>query len=219
MVRTPPNQVGCKLTLESKIDLNRASLILSLISFLFISFAFLTGNLSVLYKYEKGIDDGGNTFLVYISILLCVNTVVEFARLNRKSVNGYFLFLKKVNKFYFVLMLFFSSLLILTGNRSEALLIVLPVLFSFSFLIKRIKLALFCVIFFIGFVMVRDFVETIDCHPLKASIGLTLAAFRAGKKPANAPAMMMMQVARTHVEMSTVGSMNTCCWNMPMSSV
>ena len=67
--------------------------------------------------------------------------------------------------------------------------------------------------------MVCDFVETIDCHPLKASIGLTLAAFRAGKNPANAPAMMMMQVARTHVEMSTVGSMNTCCWNMPMSSV
>ena len=55
-------------------------------------------------------------------------------------------------------------------------------------------------------------------HSLRrASIGRTLAAFRAGARPAMVPAMTSRIVAPKQTFRPTVGSLKTVCWKSPKS--
>ena len=49
-------------------------------------------------------------------------------------------------------------------------------------------------------------------------MGLTLAALRAGIKPATVPAIIITMVACMHTSSPTVGLRNMVAWNMPVST-
>lgn len=56
-----------------------------------------------------------------------------------------------------------------------------------------------------------------DYSALRASMGLTLAAFRAGISPAIVPAIIITIVACMQTSSPTVGSTNIVAWNKPVS--
>lgn len=116
---------------------------------LFAAYAFSSGQMSILNKYQK-ITNGENTYIVYITILLCVCTIIEFYRLSQLHINSLRGTLRSINKLYLVLVCAFSLILLMTGNRGEALLIIFPVLFSYSFLIKKVNTKIFTLLVAIG---------------------------------------------------------------------
>ena len=118
-------------------------------SILFCMFSFLTGKMSVINKYV--VDGGQNTYLVYNTITLFICTILEFSRLSEKGVANFKELIKYSNKIYLCFVILFGALLLVTGNRGESMLILMPCIFSFSYLIKGIKAKQLVLLILIGF--------------------------------------------------------------------
>ena len=139
-----------KMTLLNHINLLLAQRSLIFLTLILILYSFVSGKMMILHKYDSIVGNAQNTYIVFITIALFVSTILEFARLNRLNVESCVNLFKNINKLYLILILFFAITLLKTGNRGEALLVIFPVLFSYSFLIRRISNKLFVVFLLIG---------------------------------------------------------------------
>ena len=115
--------------------------IMHLLSILAILLIFFTGRYIEFMKYtlEEGKDT--NMIDIMLSVLFMVSSILEFQRLHKRYHNRmtFTSFLLHVNKIYVIAVVAWSLFLLLTGNRGEAMLIALPPIILYFFLIKRIK--------------------------------------------------------------------------------
>ena len=119
-----------------------------IISLFLIIYSFITGKTSAIQKYQGG--GGENTYLVFIIIALFICTIIEFIRLQKTDNSNIISVFKETNKLYLMLTGGFGLLLLVFGNRGEALLVFLPILFTYSYLIKQITNKQFGILILIG---------------------------------------------------------------------
>ena len=139
-----------RMALQNHINLSLSRICLIFLTLILILYSFISGKMMILYKYISIVGNAQNTYIVFITIALFVCTILEFEKLNKLNVESCIDLFKKINKLYLSLILFFAITLLKTGNRGEALLIIFPLLFSYSFLIRKISKKQFVVILLIG---------------------------------------------------------------------
>lgn len=112
---------------------------------LFVLFAiFISGQYVGFLKYTG--EEGGLTNMINIitSILIMVSSLLEFLRLHnifqntKKQSKTLTSFIIHINKFYVFNVTLWSLFLLLTGNRSDMMLIAFPPIIFFFFLIRKI---------------------------------------------------------------------------------
>jgi len=114
------------------------SLVLTIITFIYFIYLAASGVILSWFHYSSNVTEYSNASIVYLTILLLVNSVFEFASLRQKHVESIITLIKCVNKFYLAIWIVTVSLLLLSGNRNECILILCPPLILYSILIKRI---------------------------------------------------------------------------------
>lgn len=112
---------------------------LSIIEGIYIIYLFLSGIISTWFQYSDNVSNYSNTEIVYITVLFLVHTSVEFAQLNSKGCKSLSSFFRNVNKVYLFEITLISGLLLISGNRNESLLILLPIIISYSIFINHIS--------------------------------------------------------------------------------
>lgn len=122
----------------TNINFSRYSFIVTIIAFLYVIFLAVIGNISSWFHYSSNGTEYSNAPIVYLTILLLVNSVFEFMSLRQKHIVKLKNLLKSINKFYLGIWTLTVSLLLLSGNRNECLLILCPPLILYSILIKKI---------------------------------------------------------------------------------
>ncbi|WP_161625899.1 O-antigen polysaccharide polymerase Wzy [Bacteroides graminisolvens] len=100
---------------------------------------YLNGNFSTWFSYGQGLSDSERSKgLGRIDFLCLISTIVEFVRLGLGQVLSFKDFLHKVNKIYLFEILLVSSMLLLSGNRNEMLLVFLPFIISYHVFVRHI---------------------------------------------------------------------------------
>lgn len=124
---------------------------MSIIVSLYLVYLFTDGTVSSWFHYS-GNNNGEytNTSIVYLTILCIVYTVFEFSRLYEKGVTSFKTCILRLNKIYFANISIISTLLLISGNRNEALLILLPPIIAYCIFIKYITNKMFLTLFTIG---------------------------------------------------------------------
>lgn len=91
------------------------------------------------YIYEEG--QNTNMITITISVLIMVSTVLEFLKLYKSSYDKskIFPFLRGINKIYLFNVLIWSLFLLLTGNRGDMMIIALPPVILYFFLIHKVS--------------------------------------------------------------------------------
>ena len=136
------------------INYNVIVFILSLILLGVIVLMYLRGLFNTWFAYSEGLsEEERNLGLGLITPLCTMATVAEFSYLGKSGVSSLKVFLKKVNKLYFIEIMGISFLLIISGNRNEMLLIFLPFVVAFSVFIKKIKDSIVLIGLFVGIVL------------------------------------------------------------------
>ena len=136
-------------------DFSTAATITSILTFIYIIFLFLLGDMSSWFKYGDSSDSYSNTSVANLTVLCLISTVLEFTRLSSRGVRSFKSAVVSVNKAYLLAVVFTGGIMLLSGNRNEALLVLLPILFSYSIFVKKITNANFIVLVIVGvFVMV-----------------------------------------------------------------
>lgn len=146
---------------------------LNAFTFIVVAYLFFTGLYRAAFKYSHISSGGESTFyLLYnvITALLLVSSICEFVRLsglsNRYSYKSQLsFFLHNVNKPYLALIIFVTLFLLLTGNRNDMMMILLPLVILYHFLIKKFENKKFltyfgsgfCLMFFIGMTRTGEF--------------------------------------------------------------
>ena len=113
--------------------------ILSVLVLGYIGLLFLNGTISSWFYYSNSSLEYNNTAIVYLTVLFMALTVYEFTELTRARCNGFKSFIKQVDKLYLGEISVISVLLLISGNRNEALLILSPLIFAYSAMIKHIS--------------------------------------------------------------------------------
>lgn len=139
---------------HSTVNYNAIVFILSLILLGVIVLMYLQGLFNSWFAYSEGLsEEERNLGLGLISPLCTMATVAEFSYLGKSGVSSLKVFLKKVNKLYFVEIMGITFLLMISGNRNEMLLIFLPFVVAFSVFIKKIKDSIVFIGLFVGAVL------------------------------------------------------------------
>ena len=133
-----------------KNDFTAIGRLLGIIEGGYIAYLFFSGLIFSWFQYSGNATDYSNANIVYLTTLFLVHTSVEFARLNTKGCNNFNLFFKNVNKVYFIEISLISIFLLLSGNRNECLLILLPMIIAYSIFIKHITNKVFWVLLVTG---------------------------------------------------------------------
>lgn len=117
--------------------------------------AYLAGSevISSWFHYSGNAIKYTNTDIVYCTIILLVLTVLESIRLYIQGCNSIGSFVKGVNKLYIGEILLIAGILLMSGNRNESLLIILPLFVAYSTLIKSISNRMFFIGLFGGIVL------------------------------------------------------------------
>lgn len=136
--------------LKSSINYDMGVRIICFICSIFIIYLFLTGIIASWFHYSNSSAGYSNLSIVYLTIFFLLLTALEFTRLARDQINSFKQFLKKTHKIYLVLIISISILLIVSGNRNECLLILLPPVIAYSTFIHRINNNIFVIGTFIG---------------------------------------------------------------------
>ncbi len=115
--------------------------VLVAIILLFLVYYYVTGVFNSWFAYsdESILNEERNQGVARLTDLTLTVTVLELLRLNKRGVSNFLGFLRHTNKLYILEVLFISSLLLLSGNRNEMLLIFLPVVVGYSVFIKKIS--------------------------------------------------------------------------------
>lgn len=112
---------------------------------------FFYSNMDVLDKTDKSEGVG------LLTDLIIVMTLVDIIRLKEAGVQSFKSFLRKCNKISVFLWLLISGLLLVSGNRNEMLLVLLPYVVAYTICIKPIKSKYIVVALFAGvFLMVAS---------------------------------------------------------------
>jgi len=112
---------------------------------------FLYSNLGVLDKEEK--SEG----LGLLTDLIIIMTLIDVIRLKEAGVSSFREYIKKCNKFCVAIWLLISALLLISGNRNEMLLVLLPCIVAYTICIQPIKSRHILLALFIGvFLMVAS---------------------------------------------------------------
>ena len=124
--------------------------VLAVITGLYIMYLGLSGVISSWFQYSNNVSDFSNSDIVYLTMLFLVNTSLEFSRLFDNKCNSLKSFFLKVNRIYFVEILFIGGVLLISGNRNECLLVMLPMIVSYHIFIKKIDTKQFFIMFSVG---------------------------------------------------------------------
>lgn len=130
-----------------KYDFDIPNIVLSIILTSYFLFLIISGNVSSWFHYNKGSDGYSNVSIVYLTIICLVFTSTEFSRLYKLNCQSFKSLIKKINKIYLFDILIISFLLMISGNRNEALLILLPPIISYCIFIHYISNKLFLILF------------------------------------------------------------------------
>ena len=115
-----------------------SSLLTIFVTVLFI-YAYLTGAINTWFQYGAVSFKESNLYVGTLTRFLLMCTIFEFAKLSHNRVNTFKSFLRKSNKIYLIDILLITGLLIVSGNRSEALQILFPLIVAYSIFICPIK--------------------------------------------------------------------------------
>lgn len=110
------------------------SVLLSVFVTILFIYAFITGAIKTWFQYGVTLKES----LLYVGTLtryLLMCTIFEFAKLSQNGVNNFKSFLRKSNKIYLLDVVIISGLLIVSGNRGEALQILFPLFIAYSIFI------------------------------------------------------------------------------------
>lgn len=124
--------------------------ILSVICGLYIAYLGGTGIISSWFRYSNVISEYTNTHIVYLTIIFLVLTALEFSRLSVRKCSNFRDFLKFVNKIYLGETICLVLLLLISGNRNECLLILLPMIVSYHIFIKPFNNKQFLLLLLVG---------------------------------------------------------------------
>ena len=138
------------LKIEPQNKIGMSSAIINTIVWLYIIYLIVFGVVQKWFHYSNEISDYTNLEVSYITILLLTSTVIELVRLNQLGVRGKICFIQKVNMFYITSVLFIGMVLLISGNRNEALLVIFPLAVGYSVLIQRISNKSFIFLLLIG---------------------------------------------------------------------
>ena len=162
-------QISTDNNFSIKNDYSYIGFVLGIIEGVYIVYLFSTGLIYTWFQYSGNVTDYTNTDVVFLTMLFLVHTSVEFARLKSNGCNSFSSFLRNVNKVYFVEIVLISGILLLSGNRNECLLILLPMVISFSVFIKHISNKEFMVLLAVGAVTMIFIGVTRQLGVLKSS--------------------------------------------------
>lgn len=114
--------------------------IYNVLTSIMILYMFVSGLYNKYFKYDGvSSDDSLLLYTVILTCMLMVCSVLEFVRLNSNGINSFKMLFCKINKIYLFNITIVSGFLLLSGNRSDMLLIFLPFLILTYYLIKKIK--------------------------------------------------------------------------------
>lgn len=133
--------------------LQTVSKILTTITLLYFGYLFVTGYVSSWFRYGSNSSSYVNTKVVYLTVLCLSSTVAQFAQCAGCTFDSVWSFVKKIDKSYLSLIGTVAFLLLISGNRSEALYIILPMLVCYSIIVKNITNKQFCFLFLSGFLL------------------------------------------------------------------
>lgn len=140
------NKLGIK-------DLKYISKILTIITLLYFLYLFAIGYISSWFRYGTDSSSYVNTKIVYLTVLCLSSTVAQFSQYAGRTFSSVWEFVKHLDKFYLCVIGTVTFLLLISGNRNEALYVVLPMLVCYSILVKNITNKEFLVLFLAGFLL------------------------------------------------------------------
>lgn len=120
-------------------DFELISKVLPIINSVYIAYLFLNGTIATWFHYSSYVGDYNNAQIVYLTVLLLVNTIFEFVKLNRRGCYSFGQFVIHINKLYLVDSLTIILLLLISGNRNEALLFIIPIVVMYSLFIHTVN--------------------------------------------------------------------------------
>lgn len=134
-------------------DFSSNILMLSIVTGAFILYLFATGVVSSWFQYSNEVANYSNEEIVYLIMLFLVFTSLEFSRLYHYRCDSLKSFFQKVNKLYLIEILIISLLLLISGNRNECLLILLPLVLCYHIFIKSFNNKQFLIMLSVGAVL------------------------------------------------------------------
>lgn len=138
-------------------DFELISKVLPIINSVYIFYLFWNNTIATWFHYSNYVDNYSNTQIIYLTVLLLVNTIFEFVKLNRRGCSSFGQFMMHVNKLYLANSLIIILLLLISGNRNESLLFFIPIVVMYSLFIHTINNRTFVVGVFIG-VLLMSFI-------------------------------------------------------------
>ena len=120
-------------------NLNIVSNIMSIVVFAYLVYLYMSGVIASWFHYSGNVSNYTNLEVIYSTTLCLSLTVIEMIRLNRLGCYDFLTFIKKVNKLCFFDITLIFVLLLISGNRNESLLILLPAIVAYSSLIKPLS--------------------------------------------------------------------------------
>ena len=124
--------VKIKLDFNTRLSAN----LMSYIVLLYIIYLYITKQYIILFKYvDSSQIDSAITVIVYLTILMLATSILEISRLRKLQCFTFRAILKNINKLYFLEVISITLLFFFTGNRNEAILIILPAIILFDSLL------------------------------------------------------------------------------------
>ena len=116
-----------------------SSLLSIFVTILFL-YAYFTGAIKTWFQYGDGVSFvESNLYVGTLTRYLLMCTIFEFAKLSQDGVDNFKFFLRKSNKIYLLDIVVTSGLLIVSGNRGEALQILFPFIVAYSIFIRTLE--------------------------------------------------------------------------------
>lgn len=174
-----------------------------------IIYTFLTGLYGAAFKYAQTGNSGseGSFYLMFtiVTALLLVTTICEFIRLKNMSIrfsykSQFMFFRKNVNKTYLFNIMLVSLFLLLTGNRNDMMMILLPVIILYHFFIEKFDNKRFLAFFGIGFCIMFLIGMTRTDEFEGQSVGDNISLYYALRdfSAANIDQLFLVQYGETH---------------------
>lgn len=135
---------------SNNFDFELISKVLPIINSVYIAYLFCNKTIVTWFHYSGYVDNYSNTRIIYLTVLLLVNTIFEFVKLNRRGCSSFGQFVRHINKLYLADSLIIILLLLISGNRNESLLFIIPIVVMYSLFIHTINNRTFVVGAFIG---------------------------------------------------------------------
>lgn len=134
-------------------DLKFASTLLTAATLGYFMYLYSTGYVATWFRYGNDSSDYTNTKVVYLTVLCLSSTVAQFTQYIGQTFSSLRDLFKRINKFYVIVIGTITFLLLISGNRSEALYVIMPMIACYSILVKPITNRQFLILFFIGFLL------------------------------------------------------------------